>query len=183
MSSRAAVKLIDLAGERVRRHVERKKGVLLDVSLGGQPQPNSLTFKDIGQSPLKLPWRLPDGCVHTAVVMHVLEFLKPEAFFSWFDELHRVMRPSGLAYLSGPFGGEESVGWLSEPQHRTRIIQETFAWLDDRSPVYQEFHASLGRAQPKPWRMVTWARVPGTLNTVSYNATLQAQPLPKRKRR
>lgn len=159
---------------RLERLLARKKGLLLDVSLGGTPQPNSLTFVDLKRSPLKLPWPLPDHCVHTAVVTHVLEFVGQDDIFRWFDELHRVMRPGHVAYFSGPFGGEESIGWISDPQHKTRIVKETFAWLDPRSPIYA-LHKDLRRPQPRPWCLVSEARVPGTLGTISYNVTLQAQ--------
>lgn len=155
-----------------------KAGVLLDISLGGTPQANSVTFADLRQSPLRLPWPLPDRTVHTAVVTHVLDYLTPEQFFPWWDELHRVMRPGGVVYASGPYGGDESVGWLSDPTHRTRIVEATFAWLDPRTPLYAE-HAALKRAQPRPWHVLAQARVPGTLGTISYNCTLQAQAVAK----
>lgn len=160
---------------RIRRLVAKQTGILLDVSLGGTPQPNSVSFKDLKQSPLKIPWPLPDHCVHTAVVLHTVEYVAPDQIFRWFDELHRVMRPGGVVYLSGPYGGEESIGWLSDPQHRTRIVEATFAWLDPRTPIYN-LHETLSRPKPKPWHVVTQARVPGTLGTISYNCTLLAQP-------
>jgi len=79
-------------------------------------------------------------------------------------------------HVSGPYGGDESVGWLSDPTHRTRIIETTFAWLDPRTPLYAE-HLALARPIPRPWHVLAQARVPGTLGTVSYNCTLQAQTL------
>ena len=158
---------------RVQRLVKKKAGVLLDVSLGGTPQPNSLTFADLKHDPRKVPWPLPSGSVHTAIVTHVCEYLEPVQFFRWFDELHRVMRPGGICYLSGPYGGDESMGWLSDPTHRTRIVEGSFAWLDPAHPAYQ-LHAQSGRTMPKPWTVVALARVPGSLGTISYNATLKA---------
>src|SRR5262245_14494576 len=98
----------------VRSLLSKRSGILLDVSLGGDPQPNSVTFKELKCSPLTVSWPLPDRSVHTAVVMHVLEFLPHERFWSWMDELHRVMRPGGTAYVTGVYGGEESIGWLSD---------------------------------------------------------------------
>ena len=160
---------------RAKRLVAKRSGILLDVSLGGTPQPNSVTFKELKYDPRFKYWPLPDHSVHTAVVTHVLEFLEPHAFFNWFDELHRVMRPGGVAYFSGPYGGDESIGWLSDPQHRTRVVEATFAWLDPRTPIYA-LHDTCGRPQPKPWHVLTQARVPGTLGTISYNCTLTAQP-------
>ena len=169
-----------MSPERVAKLLTKKQGVLLDVSLGGTPQPNSLSFVDLKASPLKLPWPLPDGVVHTAVVTHVVEFLEQKDIFRWFDELHRVMRPGGVVYLSGPHGGEESIGWLSDPQHRTRIVEGTFAWLDPRTPIYAQ-HGALQRPAPRPWHMLAQARVPGTLGTISYNVTLLAAPNGKSK--
>lgn len=157
----------------IARLVKSKAGILLDVSLGGAPQENAVTFADLKHDPRKIPWPLPDHSVHTSVVTHVLEYLEPSQFYAWFNELHRVMRPGGVVYLSGPYGGDESAGWLSDPAHKTRVIETSFAWLDPRTPVY-ELHGTLGRVTPKPFHMVHQARVPGLMGTVSYNITLQA---------
>jgi hypothetical protein len=155
--------------------VKRKKGILLDISFGGVPQPRSVQLGpkgDVRQQPNHVPFRLPKDCVHTAVVTHVLEYIEPGVFFSWWDELHRIMRPHGVVFLSGPYGGDESQGWLSDPTHRVRITEQSFAWLDPRTPFYA-LHGELGRAQPKPWNSLAVARVPGAHGTVSYNVTMQ----------
>lgn len=165
-----------------RRLLERKKGILLDVSLGGEPQPRSVALRpggDIAHLPTRIPFPLPAACVHTAVVTHVLEYLAPEAFFAWWDELWRVMQPAGVVYVSGPYGGEESHGWLSDPAHRTRVMEQSFAWLDPRTPVYG-MHAGVGRKPPKPWHPLTVSRVPGTHGTLSYNVTLAKPKAAKR---
>lgn len=151
-----------------------KKGILLDLSFGGVTQARSVTLNpqgDIKQDPTTLPFKLPASCVHTAVVTHVLEFLDPTLFFAWWDELHRVMQVEGTVYVSGPYGGDESQGWLSDPTHRVRIVEQSFAWLDPLLPFYA-LHKDLGRPTPKPWRTLTVARVPGTHGTVSYNVAL-----------
>jgi hypothetical protein len=158
----------------LRKLLARKKGILLDVSFGGEPQERSVALRkggDLSQSPLKLPFPLPAACVHTAVVTHVLEYLEPDAFFDWWDELWRVMQPAGIVYCSGPYGGDESAGWLSDPTHKTRVIEQSFAWLDPRTPVYA-LHDQVGRKRPKPWHPLALARVPGPQGTFSYNVTL-----------
>ncbi len=165
---------------RVRKLVARKKGILLDVSMGGTPQPRSVTLGlgldcDIRHDPRELPFPLESGCVNTAVVTHVLEYLQPDQFFAWWDELHRVMQPRGVVYVSGPYGGDESHGWLSDPQHRTRVLEASFAWLDPRTPLYEE-HIKVGRQMPRPWHPLHLARVPGTQGSISYNVMLEAQP-------
>lgn len=155
--------------------LERRKGILLDLSLGGQKQDRSVSLRrggDIEHSPLNLPFPLPAACVHTAVVTHVLEYLDQASFFPWWDELWRVLQPAGVVYVSGPYGGEESHGWLSDPTHRTRVIEQSFSWLDPRTPIYA-MHDDIGRRRPKPWYPLTLARVPGTHGTLSYNVTLQ----------
>ncbi len=159
--------------KRAERLVKKRSGALLDISLGGTPQENAVTFAELGHDPRKLPWPLPDKSVHTAVVVHVLEFLEPQNFFAWFDELHRVMRKNGICYLSGPYGGDESNGWSSDPTHKLRVVEATFSWLDNRTPIY-DMHKTVGRKTPKPWQVVAQARVPGTLGTMSYNCTLMA---------
>jgi hypothetical protein len=160
------------------RIVKKKGGILLDISLGGTPQPRSVSLApqgDLKHDPRTIPWPLADHSVHTAVVTHVLEYLDPSEWFAWWDELHRVMQPLGVVYLSGPYGGDESQGWLSDPQHKTRVIEQSFAWLDPRLPYYK-LHADVGRATPKPWHGLTLARVPGANGTISYNVVMQSQP-------
>lgn len=162
---------------RLQRLLKAKRGIFLDLSFGGTPQVNSVTLSplgDIPRRPTSLPFPLPVGCVHTAVVTHVLEYLDPSEWFRWWDELHRIVRPGGLVYLSGPYGGDESQGWLSDPTHRIRVVEQTFAWLDPRMPFYA-LHGALGRVQPKPWHTLQMARVPGAHGTFSYNACMQAQ--------
>jgi hypothetical protein len=56
--------------------------------------------------------------------------------------------------------------------HCTRVIEQSFAWLDPRTPFY-EVHDNLGRPRPKPWHPLTLSRVPGAHGTLSYNVTLQ----------
>ena len=163
----------------IEKLVAKKKGLLLDISLGGTKQPRSVSLSpsgDLRHDPRRLPFPLPDNSVNTAVVIHVLEYIDPLQFFAWFDELHRVMQPKGVVYLSGPYGGEESMGWLSDPQHRTRVIEASFAWLDPRTPLYAE-HAKVGRKLPQPWHPLAMSRVPGTQATISYNVMLEAQPV------
>lgn len=159
--------------------ISAKKGILLDISFGGTPQARSITLGpkgDIKHDPRKLPFPLPNACVHTAVVTHVLEYLEPEKFFAWFDELWRVVQPKGSVYVSGPYGGDDSLGWLSDPTHKTRVMEQSFAWLDPRTPLYAA-HASVGRRTPKPWWPLQLARVPGTEGTISYNCMLQKQAI------
>lgn len=161
----------------VKKLITRKKGILLDISLGGIPQPRSVVLSptgDVKHHPCSLPFPLPDGCVNTAVVTHVLEYLEQHRFFDWWDELWRIMQPMGICYISGPYGGDESQGWLTDPLHKTRVLEASFAWVDPRTPLYA-LHESLGRKQPRPWHPLGMARVPGTQGSISYNVTLQKQ--------
>ena len=154
--------------------IAKKSGILLDLSLGGTPQPNSVTCGELKMNPLALPFPLPDHSVHTAVFTHLLEFLEPSQFWAWMDELHRVMRPGGLAFVSGPYGGDDSHGWLSDPTHRLRVVDQTFSWFDPRLPFYS-LHPTLGRPTPRPWHVLQARRAPGTHGTVSYEVILSAQ--------
>lgn len=161
---------------KITKLIDSKKGILLDIALGGEPQERSVTLGptgDIVHDPRTIPFPLPSNCVNTAVVTHVVEFVPPALIFKWWDELHRIMQPAGIVYISGPYGGDESHGWISDPQHVTRIVEATFLWLDPRGPLYS-LHSSLGRPQPLPWHPLATARVPGTQGSVSYNVTLQA---------
>lgn len=163
---------------KTKKLLSRKKGILLDISLGGTPQPRSVTLGpsgDIKHDPRTIPFPLPKECVHTAVVMHTIEYIESHRFFDWFDELWRVLQPNGMVYITGPYGGDESHGWLSDPTHRTRVIEQSFAWLDPRTPLYTE-HGAVGRKTPKPWWTMQASRVPGTHGTISYNIVLQRRP-------
>jgi len=163
----------------VKKLLKARRGLILDISFGGKPQARSVTLSphgDIRHDPRKTPLPIPTASVHTAVVTHVLEYLDPVTFYDWFDELHRIMLPDGLAYFSGPYGGDESWGWLSDPTHRVRVVEQTFAWLDPRLPFYEK-HTECPRKKPKPWLTEGIARVPGAHGTYSYNAALRvAQP-------
>jgi hypothetical protein len=169
-------RLRKVAKARLDKRLHGKKGILLDISFGGTTQARSVTLGpkgDIKQVPTALPFKLPNTCVHTAVVTHVLEFLNPERYFEWWNDLHRVMLKDGIVYVSGPYGGDESQGWLSDPTHRIRIVEQSFAWLDPQTPFYA-LHEARGRKTPLPWKTLTVARVPGAHGTVTYNVTMQA---------
>ena len=156
-----------------------KAGILLDLSLGGTPQPNSVTCADLKIDPRKPKFLLPTGSVHTCVATHILEYVEPTHVWQWFDELHRVMRPGGTVYFSGPYGGDESAGWVSDPSHRVRVTETTFAWLDPRLPFFSQ-HGDVGRPQPKPWHVLQASRWPGTHGTTTYNVVLSAQVVAKK---
>lgn len=159
----------------VRKIEQKRGGILLDISFGGTPQERSVVFGpegDVPQNPTHLPFPFSNAVVHTAIVTHVLEFIEQDKFFDWFDELWRIMRPLGLVHFSGPYGGDDNHGWLSDPTHKTRVIEQTFTWLDSRMPPYQ-WHTERGRPQPKPWHTLGVARVPATHGTFSYNCTMQ----------
>lgn len=160
---------------KLRKKIEAKKGILLDISFGGATQPRSITLGpkgDIRQPPTDT-FQLRSACVHTAIVTHVLEFIEPQKYFAWWNNLHRVMLKDGIVYISGPYGGDESQGWLSDPTHRIRIVEQSFAWLDPQTPFYA-LHEARGRKTPLPWKTLTVARVPGAHGTVTYNVTMQA---------
>lgn len=164
--------------QRLATVLARKRGILLDLSLGGDPQPSSVTYRprggDLKGDPRLPRLPLPTASVHTAVITHVLEYVDPADWWAWWNELHRVMRPFGIAFLSGPYGGDESQGWLSDPTHRVRVIEETFSWLDPVTPIYA-VHDQLSRPRPRPWKVLTMARVPAPNGCFSYNVQLQAR--------
>lgn len=162
-----------MARTRAAKVVKRKAGILLDLSLGGTPQPNSVTCADLKIDPRKPKFLLPTGSVHTCVATHILEYVAPTDVWHWFDELHRVMRPGGTVYFSGPYGGDESAGWVSDPSHRVRVVEQTFAWLDPRLPFFSQ-HADMGRAQPKPWHVLQATRAPGTHGTTTYQVVMRS---------
>jgi len=151
--------------------------VLLDLSLGGTQQANSLWLNprgDIPHDPRVIPFPLPDHCAHSAVIVHLLEYLDQAIYYAWWDELWRVMRPGGIVYVSGPFGGDDSIGWLAEATHKIRIVDLSFGYLDPMLPPYLE-HAAAGRIPPpKPWRVLMSSRAAGSVG-LNYEAQLQTR--------
>lgn len=161
---------------------KKRAGIVLDISLGGVPQANAVTMRELKHDPRKVGFPLPPHSVTTAVIVHVLEYLDPKQWFRWWDALHFIMRPYGVVYASGPYGGDDSQGWLSDPTHRVRVVEQSFSWLDPQLPHF-ELHPTVGRRFPQPWHTLAIARVPGSHGTVSYNATMQAVPVARQRRR
>ncbi len=171
--------------KQVSKLLARKAGITLDISYGNwEKQAHSVRLGpggDIDRDPRIVPFPLPSGCATECAVTHVLEYLPPEHFFAFFDELHRVMRPNSILYVKGPYGGEDSMGWISDPTHQTRIVEATFSWLDPRTPLHPLQESERGRKPPMPWFVMGFWREPGTLGTVAYKAMLARGELNRRK--
>lgn len=150
-----------------------RRGVLLEVALDGERQPQAVRLGptgDVPHDPFTLPWPLPARCAHTVVVPHVTEFGDPTQWDAWWGEVHRVAQPGAKVYVSGPYGGEESYAWVRNPRHRIRVVEHTFGDLDPRAE-----HYVAGRA---PFYLRAFTRVPGPEFTTSYNAILEVAPWP-----
>ena len=154
------------------RALRAKRAILLDVSLTGPPQTHAVWLApsgDVPHDPRVLPWPLPSQCAHTAVVPHVLEYLDPATWDAWWTELHRVLRPKGRVYISGPYGGDLSVAWFDDPRHRMRITGEGLRHLDVRARTPEEQTRPL-----PPWHVVSFTRLPVGGGRIHYNAILEA---------
>lgn len=153
----------------------RARGVLLDISLTGPRQEGPFLLLrpggEIDVDPRRTTtWPLESASVLTAVVSGVVEQVDRDQWFDWWNELHRVCKPKAKVYLSGPYGGEENWGFLSDPRNRIRVIESTLETLDPRSPFYAADQA------PNPWFCLTFTRVPAPHGQVGYNAILEPQP-------
>jgi predicted SAM-dependent methyltransferase len=84
------------------------------------------------------PWPWADASVAEAHCSHYVEHIPADevhggprdgqdAFFAFFDELHRVLEPGGVATIIVPCG-RSSRGFM-DPTHRRFIMAETFGYL------------------------------------------------------
>lgn len=129
----------------------RKKGILLDVGCRDRKEPNWLGIDwklhpgvDIVHDLEKFPYPVPDGSCITIKAAHVAEHIHPRLFFSWMDEMWRMLRPGGQLVMSAPYAG--SIGYWGDPTHVNGITEVTFQHFDPDLPLY-------GAYAPKPWNI------------------------------
>jgi hypothetical protein len=82
----------------------------------------------LGRDPIPLP----DNSVNLALAMHVLEHVgrqgETEAWFYFWQELYRVMQPSGRVQFECPH--HTSVWAWADPTHSRAISREAFVYLN-----------------------------------------------------
>lgn len=128
-----------------------KKGILLDVGCRDRKETNWLGIDwklhpgvDIVHDLEKFPYPLPDDSCITIKAAYVAEHISPKLFFSWMDEMWRMLKPDGQLVMSAPYAG--SVGYWGDPTHINGITEITFQHFDPDLPLYASY-------SPRPWRI------------------------------
>ena len=135
----------------LRKKIESKLGINLDVACGGNKQPNFLGM-DIRKLPCvdivydveNFPWPIPDSICNKILVSHFWEHIKPWLSIEFMNECWRVMKPGGQLLISTPYAG--SVGYYQDPTHCNPASEVTFTYFDPRRALYNIY-------TPKPWRL------------------------------
>jgi predicted SAM-dependent methyltransferase len=105
----------------MKKRVEKKTGIMLDVGAGKSNRPGftnmdkrKLPGVDIVHDFEKFPWPIKSESVITAVASHVVEHVKPWLMLKWMDEVWRVMKVGGQFAISMPYGYSSG---FSDPTH------------------------------------------------------------------
>lgn len=101
------------------------------TTLDAEPLLNPDIVCTLGRDPIPLP----DDSVDTAIAMHVLEHIgmqgQTDAWFYFWEELYRVMRPGGQLHFESPL--YSSVWCWADPQHCRALSPQAFIYFDQDS--------------------------------------------------
>lgn len=153
----------------VKQLIKKFGGLRLDIGCGHRKHKGFVGMDKVPHKDVDLvhdfetfPWPLPDNCVHTVVMAHVWEHIKPWHTVDFMNELHRVCQHQAELFLSCPYG--LSYGFLQDPTHCNPSVEGTFYYFDPRQELYQVY-------TPKPWYVMRFDRVPSGIYT-DINAVL-----------
>jgi len=128
----------------------RKQGILLDIGLTDEKQPNFVRMAarkspgvDIVHDLEWFPWPLPDDSCLIVLAAHVIEHIKPWLAVAWMNEVWRVMKKDGQLAIATPYAG--SPGWYQDPTHCGHFTELSFHYFDPRFPKLFAVHT------PRPW--------------------------------
>lgn len=96
----------------------------------------------------KFPWPLADESCNLVLMSHVLEHLDPRITIELFDEIWRVLRPSGSVLVTGPYAF--SAGAYQDPTHTRLGHTEKCFWYFD--PVLAPDLYNLYKPKPFKYR-------------------------------
>ena len=133
----------------VKKIVNSKKGILLDLGGGQNPQPGFINIDkrdlpevDIVHDLEVFPYPLDDGCAIQVLASHIIEHIKPWLFIPFMDEVWRLCRDNAQLLISMPYGA--SRGFQQDPTHCNMANEATWQYFDPRFDIYQLY-------KPKPW--------------------------------
>ncbi len=136
----------------MRKKINDKQGILLDIGLTDTKQPNFIRMAkdkrlgvDIIHDLEKFPWPVESDSCLIVLAAHIVEHIKPWLTVSWMNELWRVMKKDGQLAISTPYAG--SPGWFQDPAHCGHFTELSFHYFDPAFPKLYEVH------NPKPWKI------------------------------
>ena len=93
-----------------------------------------------------LPWPFADNSAHMIMMSFALEHVRPDRIIPVFNELWRILKPSGQLLLATYYAGSTPANNL--PHTWTKgFLPNSFDMFDPVSPEYIRF-------SPKPWKIV-----------------------------
>lgn len=92
-------------------------------------------------------WPIEPGTCDKINASHVLEHVKPWAFFGVMDEAWKAMKDGGEMTIRTPYG----IAYAFDPTHCILFQESSFNYLTPLSHLYQIY-------QPKPWDIISIER-------------------------
>jgi SAM-dependent methyltransferase len=90
---------------------------------------------DVHFDAFAFPWPLPSGHFEEVLCQHIVEHIphqlpgvEGEAFFRFFEELHRILAPGGSVFITVPHWTHPNA--IVDPTHTRVIHPETFQYFD-----------------------------------------------------
>lgn len=127
------------------------------LTLDGDASVNPTLVCDLGNTPIPLP----EDSVDLAVALHVLEHIGVQGdtrqWFSFWEDLYRVLRPGGVLQLECPL--HSSVWAWADPTHVRGISEYTFLYFNQDSYRHKDSAIPTYRIRAD-FEPIGWQRLP-----------------------
>ena len=134
------------------KRLTEAKGILLDIGLTNDKQPNFVRMAtrkrpgvDIVHNLERFPWPLENDSCLIILAAHIIEHIRPQLIVKFMNELWRITKATGQVAISTPYAG--SALWWQDPTHCASLNELSFAYFDPAFPKLFEIY------NPKPWRI------------------------------
>jgi hypothetical protein len=157
--------------KRITKLLQARTGVRVDIGCGDRKNgpdwigidKRAMPGVDIVHDLWTFPWPLPDGCASDVGMSHYFEHVPPWLTLDTMAEVHRILKPGGRLFVSGPYG--MGIRYQQDPTHCRPIIAGTFYYWDNRTELWKVY-------QPPVLHVLEFTRVPAYLDA-DFNAVLQ----------
>lgn len=117
----------------------REGWINIDISPG--------VMADMYIDAFSFPWKkLPASHFETVVVRHLVEHIphqvsgsKGDGFYVFFEEVYRILKPSGKVIVTVPYWKHENT--VLDPTHTRNVHPKTFHFFDPSHPTHYQTHA------------------------------------------